>query len=301
MTSTLDSQLQELQLVRCSLLPGENFSFVLPPGDALTWSSLLERATSGPSADLDLENASPYPSCQAQFQIKLSGARIWFEVELPKPHNKPYSPEAHHKDTSISVKGVDISRDIQEHWKTLVREKWSEVENSEYPVYELFSFHLLPTLHEEMNNGTMARTPQDPHFGDVPCETTVAATPPRYYHALLTSHHLVSPTKRRSMQQWSAELGIIGFAKVGYPGVIYAEGAQESVEEFVANVKAMQWLALRARFVEPVESVAETTAPTRNRSERWVELQKIGEVLEQMKRRGREKFVTELGIGSSSI
>ncbi|KAG1738668.1 uncharacterized protein EDB91DRAFT_1054485, partial [Suillus paluster] len=43
-------------------------------------------------------------------------------------------------------------------------------------------------------------------------------------------------------------LSISGFAKVGYPGIIYTEGAQENVEEFVANVKSMQWLALRVRF-----------------------------------------------------
>ena len=53
------------------------------------------------------------------------------------------------------------------------------------------------------------------------------------YHALFTSHHLISPIKRRSLQQWSASLSLTGFAKVGHPGVIYCEGARAQVEEFV--------------------------------------------------------------------
>ncbi|KAG1782277.1 hypothetical protein EV702DRAFT_961134 [Suillus placidus] len=74
---------------------------------------------------------------------------------------------------------------------------------------------------------------------------------PPDYHALLTSHHFMFPTKRRSLQRWSSELSISGFTKVGYPGVIYAQGSQESIKEFVANVKSMQWLALRVRFWNP--------------------------------------------------
>ena len=55
------------------------------------------------------------------------------------------------------------------------------------------------------------------------------------YHALFTSHHLVSQSKRRSLQQWSSSLSIHGFAKIGYPGIIYAEGPHTKLDEFVAN------------------------------------------------------------------
>jgi len=117
---------------------------------------------------------------------------------------------------------------------------------------------------------------------------------PTYYHALLTSHHLISPQKRRSLQQWSSDLCISGFAKIGYPGVIYAEGAQSNVEEFVANVKAMQWLALRVRFVEPIEELG-----IHANENHWVEFQKVGEVVQEMKRIHREEFILEMGIGSA--
>ena len=151
-----------------------------------------------------------------------------------------------------------------------------------YLIYELFSSHLLPMLHTKHDSAAMLSTKDH-------TQTTWAST--IYYHALLTSHHLISPQKRRSLQQWSSNLRISGFAKVGYPGVIYAEGTQVNVEEFVANIKAMQWLALRVRFVEPVDE--------RVNESHWVEFQKVGEVVEEMKRIGREEFVLEMGIGSA--
>ena len=132
------------------------------------------------------------------------------------------------------------------------------------------STHLLPLLHAEAESKTQDEealvSSQAKHsFTDAGSSTEPI------YHALLTSHHLISPTKRRNMQAWSSQLRVAGFAKVGYPGVIYCEGAQSSVEEFVANVKAMQWLALRVRFVEPLpqEMVAQSGAEERKR---WMEL-----------------------------
>ena len=153
-------------------------------------------------------------------------------------------------------------------------------------IYELSSTHLLPLLHNEADRVTAELTrpltPLPLNSGD-------------FYHALLTSHHLISPTKRRNIQSWSSELDITGFAKVGYPGVIYAEGAQEQVEEFVRRIKAMQWLALRVRFVEPVPDPTGRDVPPRT----WVFFEKVGEVVEHMRKLGRENYVVEVGIGSA--
>ncbi|KAJ4490056.1 hypothetical protein J3R30DRAFT_3418468 [Lentinula aciculospora] len=118
------------------------------------------------------------------------------------------------------------------------------------------------------------------------------------FHALFTSHHLVSATKRRNLQQWSSALSLSGFAKVGYPGIIYAEGTQESVREYVDNVRAMQWLALRLRFIEPVPKDAGLVKSSPSRR-RWSEFQKVGDDMEEMRRIGREKYVVEMGIGSA--
>lgn len=122
--------------------------------------------------------------------------------------------------------------------------------------------------------------------------TPSTASAPRY-HALFTSHHLKSPQKRRSLSQWSHELSLTGFAKVGYPGVIYCEGTKKDIEDFVSRVKSMQWLALRLRFVEPGPQTGSHAV------REWAEFEKVGEVVEEMRRRGREGFVVEMGIGSA--
>lgn len=101
------------------------------------------------------------------------------------------------------------------------------------------------------------------------------------------------------MQQWSSQLNITGFAKVGYPGIVYCEGLQDQVEQFVANVKAMQWLALRVRFIEPAPEASSAASGNECSRGRWMELVKVGEVVEEMKRLGREKYVVEMGIGSA--
>ena len=154
-----------------------------------------------------------------------------------------------------------------------------------YPIYQLMCMHLLPELHKEalvLPGSTDSPEPQN----------TPEAV---YYHALLTSHHLVSTTKRRSLHRWSSELSICGFAKVGYPGVIYAQGEQRNVEEFVSDVKSMQWLALKVRFVEPIDLGSE------EHRQSWTEFQKVGEVVEEMRRWGRDRYITEMGIGSLGL
>ncbi len=148
--------------------------------------------------------------------------------------------------------------------------------------------HLLPLLHEEAERKekNSSRAPQEPASG---AEQT--------YHVLFTSHHLISATKRRNLQAWSSSLRIVGFAKIGYPGVIYGQGSKGSMEEFVENVKAMQWLALKVRFVEPLGNNG-NNEPEHLKG--WREFEKVGEVVEEMRRLGRGKYILEMGIGAGT-
>ncbi|KAG1783412.1 hypothetical protein EV702DRAFT_1191837 [Suillus placidus] len=202
-----------------SLLPGESFSFVLPPEDSRIWTSLLHSFNTATTALPSL----PSPIPQVKFQVKATDARISFEVQLPERH-----PEDADVDTAqvplISVNGDGVSRDEHRRWRAFVKERLADVQgnNSDYPIYQLLCIHLLPKLHEDghsINTGlsdSMEFLEQQ------------SSNRPTDYRALLTSHHLVSPTKRRSLQRWSSELSISGFAKVGYTGIIYAQGSQEN-------------------------------------------------------------------------
>jgi len=289
----LERQLEEINLLKCSLLQvqGEELTFIVPSGELDHWGTLLEAF---PDPHVDYQDESLYPSSAARFQVKADESRIWFEVQLPQE----YPGENLASDailSMISVRGSELNRSEQERWHEVMKENLAELADSEYPIYELISTHILPLLHSEASIAKASEliTPVVPVAEQNPKRESS-----QLWHALLTSHHLISPTKRRNLQQWSSQLSITGFAKVGYPGVIYAEGAQIHVKEFVDRVKAMQWLALRVRFAEEIPQQFEINEKEQG-LRRWVEFEKVGEVVQEMRSIGRESFVVEMGIGSA--
>ncbi|KAI0778869.1 hypothetical protein BD413DRAFT_465887 [Trametes elegans] len=279
--SPLRKILEEIHLLQCSVLPGETLAFTEEPD---VWQALLDAYATDPDSSTDLAA----PERPARFQVRADDRDVWFDVALP-PH---YSREEASL-PRVLVKGDNLRRDEQERWQAAVKEAVEDVRGSEYPLYELISTHLLPRLHAAAS--TVAA---DPPMSPAPPPGSPGLSPgrpPARYHALLTSHHLKSPQKRRALAHWAHELALVGFAKVGYPGGIYCEGAREDVEDFVGRVRGMQWLALRLRFVEPVPEGGDGNEQRRQ----WAEFEKVGEVVEEMRRLGRESFVVEMGIGSA--
>ncbi|CDO73388.1 hypothetical protein BN946_scf185013.g22 [Trametes cinnabarina] len=269
--------LADIHLLKCSLLPGELLTFI---EDAASWESLLDAYAADPEA---LEPAPAMPP--AQFRVRAEGSDVWFDIALPPG----YGEDA--RLPSVDVKGDQLGRTEQQRWQALVAEALEEVRGSEYPLYELISSHLLPQLHSDVEETERSCAPSPE---EAPPISATAESSSRY-HALFTSHHLKSPQKRRSLSQWAHELSLMGFSKVGYPGVIYCEGAREDVEDFVSRVKSMQWLALRLRFLESLPPAAGANEVSRRE---WKEFEKVGEVVGEMRAIGRERFVVEMGIGS---
>ncbi|GMH36126.1 hypothetical protein BSKO_03994 [Bryopsis sp. KO-2023] len=66
-------------------------------------------------------------------------------------------------------------------------------------------------------------------------------------------HHIKSTTKRRHIMEWSRELGLRGYSKPGYPGVIVCEGYEENVADYVNRLRALRWAAMAVRAEERVE------------------------------------------------
>ncbi|KAG2352122.1 hypothetical protein BDR07DRAFT_1412310 [Suillus spraguei] len=57
----------------------------------------------------------------------------------------------------------------------------------------------------------------------------------------------------------------------------------------------MQWLALRVQFVEPTDLANDEYHQS------WSEFQKVGEVVEEMRRCRKGTYITQIGIGSSAL
>lgn len=169
-------------------------------------------------------------------------------------------------------------------------------------LYELLTAHFLPLLARP--EPEIERQPEKP-------SSTQASTGP--HHVLLSSHHLIAPSKRKDLQSLSSDLSLIGFAKVGHPGIMYATGERDDLVEWLREVKSWQWLALRVRIgVEPIPPDLQTDSDDRDSRGaeegarggkgrgQWQEVEKIGEALEWLRCRGREKLLLDLGMGAGS-
>jgi hypothetical protein len=159
---------------------------------------------------------------------------------------------------------------------------------SRYPLYYMITTHFLPILQENSCNKQEEEVSKDS-----PIQR--AAYQPG--HLLFTSHHLLSPTKRRLLSSLSSSLHLKGFGKTGYPGIIYAQGDLADLEEFAREVKSWQWLALKLRVLEADLSSKEQERPGRGK---WEEVTKIGEALDWLRSVGKEYLLTDSGIGVSS-
>lgn len=135
------------------------------------------------------------------------------------------------------------------------------------------------------------------------------------HHALIVTHHLLSPTKRKLLIQLSSELNLVGFSKTGHPGILYATGDKEDIQEWLVQVKSWNWLALKVRIAcEPVPEYKDDRTATagagtamggeqakgeggKSRGD-WVELDKLSDSLEWMRNIGREQLLIDAGVGS---
>ena len=64
---------------------------------------------------------------------------------------------------------------------------------------------------------------------------------------LIWFHHIKSLAKRKHIVTWAHELGIGGYSKPGFPGVIVCEGEEPEVAEFVHRIRQLRWQAMSVR------------------------------------------------------
>ena len=62
----------------------------------------------------------------------------------------------------------------------------------------------------------------------------------------------------------------------------------------------MQWLALRVRFVDELSENEPLEVTGEGQGRHWIELEKVGEVVEYMRHIGREKYVLDIGLGAGA-
>lgn len=123
-SDSLMKQLDELHLIRCSLLPGELLTFL---DDAQAWTDLLDARS---IAGTGVTSQESVPLTPPHLQIKLESVNTWFEVRVP--HQYAGDLQTRKSGPTFSIKGENISRFEQERWQSIIDEKLNEIAGTEY-------------------------------------------------------------------------------------------------------------------------------------------------------------------------
>jgi len=121
MATTIAKQLEEFQLIQCSLIPGEQFLFT---DDEDAWNKLLAAHNAADTIIIP-ENLSP-----ARIHVLLdrceAGKAICLEAQIPHLYAGNLAP---HFLPLFSIKGDGVSRFDQERWKNVIRQRLQEFEH----------------------------------------------------------------------------------------------------------------------------------------------------------------------------
>ena len=122
--SNIPRQIEEIYLLKCSLLPGESIVFDPDSDDSEAWNTLLDLHAEGS----DIAQAAT-PTSSARLQISTEDHSIWFDVELPLGYGGNGS--LHVEVPVVSVRGDELGRAEQCEWQTFVRETLKELRDAE--------------------------------------------------------------------------------------------------------------------------------------------------------------------------
>ncbi|XP_029027490.1 RWD domain-containing protein 2B [Betta splendens] len=94
------------------------------------------------------------------------------------------------------------------------------------------------------------------------CKKESAPSQEVFSRLWIYSHHIYNKTKRKSILEWSKELGLSGFSMPGKPGIVCVEGPQSACEEFWSRVKVLTWKKIMIRHREdiPLDQRAEDSS-----------------------------------------
>jgi hypothetical protein len=138
----------------------------------------------------------------------------------------------------FQIRSTEMNRDEALGWEKwveeVIRDQGSDAEQSGYPLSTLVTEHFLPLLQSLTTREEPRVEPKSKSKSKSDVDSKRMTYRPG--HILFSSHHLLAPSKRKNLVSLSSQLGLIGFGKVGYPGIIFAQGDVDDLEEFAREV-----------------------------------------------------------------
>jgi hypothetical protein len=122
---TIIHQLDELNLIKYSLLPNETLQFTDDSNDS-TWERRLDEHNTSVASNDVISCPGARHIRPAEFLIKINGqVKLSFQVQMPDLRG------GSSRIAVVSIKGDYLSRAEQEKWQDVIREKQREVEGAE--------------------------------------------------------------------------------------------------------------------------------------------------------------------------
>lgn len=109
--SNLLKQLEELHIIQCSLLPGEELSLVLPPDERQQWENAILSFRESSKAPPSVQP----PSSTCRFQINVANAPARVEIEFPIDYPGCGFAETY-------VRGDELNRSGQEELQRVIKD-----------------------------------------------------------------------------------------------------------------------------------------------------------------------------------
>lgn len=209
-----------------------------------------------------------------KFQILVAGVTLTIVLPSRYPEDVDAIPTV-----SLSAPGISGS-------KRKVVEAAIETVQSNFNGYELV-LDIVMAAQEAMQSPTStehveANSDDSNIVSSVELELPSLVAPRQFGRRLIHSHHIINPKKRQVVSKWALELGLGGYSKIGWPGIIVIEGPEDSCEEYVKRIKSLRWkyIVVKGQHVKDINS-------------------EIGETVDSL--RAFHKGFEELGEGDMSV
>jgi hypothetical protein len=103
---------------------------------------------------------------------------------------------------------------------------------------------------------TVAKQQAEKNIFEADQQKSAESIAPMLGRRLVYSHHIINPNKRKQIKEWASELGLGGYTKIGWPGIIVIEGPEDGCQEYVSRLQHLRWQYLSVRGEQQEEGAA---------------------------------------------
>ncbi|RIA92370.1 hypothetical protein C1645_765295 [Glomus cerebriforme] len=215
-------QCEELSLL-IAMFVGDEFQWVGDEVQIESWKSTLDSF----SLEQITQNLKEIPPFRFRLLLDINNSclNVFFPLRYPK-----VQPECYFSSDNVNRQTwTEINSEIESKIKELNI-------NDECCILELYQ-HTKSYLVERFSQSMIS------NYDDKNEEKASL----QLSRILIWTHHLLSLGKRKNICQWAEELGLWGFSKPGYPGIIIIEGLYDKVHEYISRLKSLRWQAITVR------------------------------------------------------